>query len=69
LKTNGGKYFNQVLNVELWVCFQNIFSKNENKSGIATSWIVQRVIEKWVRSYFVVAWTLTTIREVGDKFH
>ncbi len=69
-KTNGGKYFNQVLNVQFWVCFETFFWKIKTKLKIATNWIVQRVIPKCVRPHFVVvAWTSTSIKQVGDKFH
>jgi len=36
---------------------------------IATNWIVQKVVEKCMKTQFATTWTLAIIREVGDKFH
>lgn len=35
---------------------------------IATDWIVQKAIEKCVKTQFVVAWIPTIVKEVGDIF-
>ncbi len=44
-------------------------SKKAAKTFIVVEWTIPRSIEKQTRATFIQAWSLITIRDVGDQFH
>jgi hypothetical protein len=42
--------------------------ENNKRLGIASNWIVQKVTKKHTTTQFVATWTLTILKEVGNKF-
>jgi hypothetical protein len=41
------------------------------KKGVDTSidWIVQKIVEKCDKTWFVITWISIVVRDKGDKFH
>jgi hypothetical protein len=37
--------------------------------GFVVGQTIQKVVEKWARAQFAIAWIPTIMKEVGNKFH
>ncbi len=44
-------------------------TKNVVKLGIVINITTTIIVEKHVKTQFIATWTLTNVKEVGDKFH